>query len=58
MDTALASFHLETPLCHSEPFDRLRINFAKNVCGSSNYEILRRPAVGLLRMTPTKAVSG
>ena len=32
---------------------------AKNLCGPSNYEILRRPAsAGLLRMTPIKAVSG
>ena len=53
------SIHSETPPCHSEPFDVLRINSAKNLCGSSNYEILRRPApAGLLRMTPIHAVSG
>ena len=40
----LISIHPETPPCHSEPCDRLRINSAKNLCGSSNYEILRRLA--------------
>ena len=46
MGTTLAAFHPETPPCHSEPFGVLRINSAKNLCGSSNYEILRRPAAG------------
>jgi len=51
--------HPETAPCHSEPFDRLRTGSAKNPCGSSNYEILRRPApAGLLRMTPINAISG
>ena len=55
----LASFHPETLPRHSEPFDRLRTGSAKNLRGSSNYEILRRPAsAGLLRMTSIKAVSG
>ena len=40
-------------------FDRLRTGSAKNLCGSSNYEILRRPlSAGLLRMTPINVVSG
>jgi hypothetical protein len=46
MGTTLAAFHPETPPCHSEPFGVLRINSAKNLCGSSNYKILRRPAGG------------
>jgi len=46
MGTTLAAFHPETPPCHSEPFGVLRINSAKNLCGSSNYKILRRPAAG------------
>jgi hypothetical protein len=63
----LTSVHPETPPCHSEPFGWLpatkrgtgRINSAKNLCGSSNYEILRRPPeAGLLRMTPINMVSG
>jgi hypothetical protein len=55
----VVSFHPETPPCHSEPFDRLRTGSAKNLCGPSKYEILRRPApAGLLRMTPINAVSG
>ena len=40
------SVHPETSLCHSEPFDGLRINSAKNLCGSAIYRILRRPATG------------
>ena len=34
----------KTILCHSEPFERLRINSVKNLCRQTNYEILRRPA--------------
>ena len=53
------SVHLETPPSHSEPFGVLRINSAKNLCGLSNYEILRHPdSAGLLRMTPIYAVFG
>ena len=50
----LLSFHPETSSCHSEPFDGLpettlgtgRTGSAKNLCGPSDYEILRRPAIG------------
>jgi hypothetical protein len=49
--------HLEPGECHSEPFDKLRINSAKKVIvilspaqgGTKDLEILRR--VPLLRMT-------
>jgi len=59
MSASLVSVHPETPPCHSEPFDLLRINSAKNLCGGCTYEILRRPpSAGLLRMTPINAVSG
>ena len=45
--------------CHSEPFDRLRTGSAKNLCGPSKYEILRRPpSARLLRMTCKNGVSG
>ena len=44
--TSLIRFHAETLHCHSEPPDRLRMNFAKNLPeGNSNQETLRRPAI-------------
>jgi hypothetical protein len=50
----LTSFYPETSSCHSEPFDGLpettlgtgRTGSSKNLCGPSDYEILRRPAIG------------
>ena len=55
----LTSFHPVTSSCHSEPFDGLRTGSAKNLCGRSDYEILRRPpSAGLLRMTSKNTVSG
>ena len=55
----LVSVHPETTLCHSEPFDKFRTGSVKNLCGPTNYEILRRPAsAGLLRMTSKNTVSG
>ncbi len=40
----LVSVHPETTQCHSEPFDGLRIDSAKNLSDPSNNEILRRQA--------------
>ena len=43
-DMVYTSAHPKTPQCHSEPFGKLRINSAKNLCGRTNQEILRRVA--------------
>jgi len=40
----LTGFHPVTSSCHSEPFDGLSTGSAKNLCGPSDYEILRRLA--------------
>ena len=59
----LVSVHPEISKCHSEPFDGLRTDSAKNLQRNSNQEIVRRgvhpePAEGLLRMTGKSTVSG